>query len=255
MIRYRVREFLFGILRACFFWRHNQGVYILMYHSIGESGPLSVSRAEFDWQMGYIKRFYDVIRLTDVPLRMRSNSKKPAACVTFDDGFLDVYENALPILQKYSVPATFFITTGSIGGMHKVFYGTERCMDEGRIKDLHARGYEIGAHTVRHPKLSSVPLAAARIEITESKARLERLLGVTVSSFAYPKGDYTDPVKAEVESAGFKSAVTVREGACRAPEDAFALPRVAVDRLTGRVQFKAKLSPAISFYGYCKEII
>jgi len=250
-----VRELTYSFLRILSLWRPHSGVYVLMYHSVGGRGPLSVSSAEFDWQMRYLARHYDVIPLSGVVARAAYGARRPAACITFDDGLHDVYEHAAPILKKYSLPATFFITTGSIGGSHAAFYGSEQCMSITEIRDLYCGGYEIGAHTVHHPKLADISSDRARVEIIESKKMLESIIGAPIRSFAYPKGSYTDTVKKITETVGFESAVTTREGVCRKTFDRLALPRIAVDRLTGRMQFKGKLSPAVDIYEYLKKIV
>ncbi len=248
-----VRELLYGIgWIASKAWPAT-GTYVLMYHSVGGGGPLAVGAEEFGRQMRYVKENYDAIPLSAVTERMRRRNARPAVCITFDDGLEDCYRNALPVLDRYSLPATFFITTGSVGSALRTFYGSEPCMTAGELRDLHARGYEIGAHTVNHPKLAHISLAAAREEIAGSKKKLEALIGAPVRSFAYPKGSYTDAVKKTVEECGLETAVTVREGACVPTADRFALPRIAVDGWTGRLQFRCGLSSAVRISGYLKR--
>ncbi len=253
MIGYWARELLYGVLRVTLSFKRDTSLYVLMYHSVGGDGPLSVSVAEFNWQMRFISLNYDVISLSSALSVSRLPRVRPAICVTFDDGLADLYANALPILERWRIPATFFITTGYIGGLHPVFYGHERCMSATEIKDLHFRGYEIGAHTVSHPKLARIDAHAAYGEIAGSKAVLELITGARVRSFAYPKGSYTEAVEKLVESAGFEVACAVREAACDSQGDRFALPRIAVDASIGRMQFKGKISPAISVYEYIKK--
>lgn len=255
MKRHNLEEALYGVAYGVSSLFPNTGTYVLMYHSVGSDGPLSVPVREFEWQMRYLKKRYDVISLDSVVARACSGNKRPAACITFDDGFADVHSNALPILDRLALPATFFITTGSIGGAHRTFYGTEPCMSAGQIRDLHARGYGIGAHTVHHPKLPHIPFSMAREEIAGSKAVLESLTGNAVRHFAYPKGRYTDAVKKIAADSGFSIAVTVDEGPVRAGADPFAVPRIAVGRSTGCMRFKVGLSPAAGIIRRFRRII
>lgn len=94
---------------------------ILVYHRVlphpdsmlaGE-----VEAASFDWQMGLLTEHFQVLPLSEAVARLRNGTLPArAACVTFDDGYADNYEVALPILQKWGVPATFFIATGFMNG-------------------------------------------------------------------------------------------------------------------------------------------
>ena len=230
MTRYFMRELLYGVLQAALFWKRDTGVRILMYHSVGGIGPLSVPIRRFERQMAFLSRRFDVVPLEAVFLPQAGlPGARPRACLTFDDGLADLHANALPILEKYSLPATFFITAGYVDGMHPVFYGMERCMSADQIRDLHARGYAIGAHTLTHPKLTGLPVATMRAEIAGSKSALEILLSAPVTAFAYPKGSYNALVCEETAQAGFAAAVTVREGICEQGEDPLLMPRIAVD--------------------------
>lgn len=93
---------------------------------------------------------------------------------------------------------------------------------------------EIGAHTMTHPVLSQIPLIEGACEITESRARLERLLGMRVTNFAYPHGgpnDYTPETAFAVRNAGLRSACTTTEGWPLPSSDRYHLPRIYVPDL------------------------
>jgi peptidoglycan/xylan/chitin deacetylase (PgdA/CDA1 family) len=75
--------------------------------------PGAVTKEEFTAQMGVLSKIFNVIPLEEAIDRINKNSLEPrSACVTFDDGYVDNVTNALPILRKYNIAATFFITTG-----------------------------------------------------------------------------------------------------------------------------------------------
>lgn len=256
MIRYFARELLYGALHAVLFWKREQGVRILMYHSVGGNGPLSVPVRRFERQMAYLARRFDVVPLAAALLpQARLPGARPRACLTFDDGLADLHANALPVLERHSLPATFFVTAGYVGGMHPVFYGTERCMSADRIRDLHARGYAVGAHTLTHPKLAGLPAESVRTEIAGSKSAIEAIVSAPVTAFAYPKGSYNALVREETARAGFTAAVTVREGICRQGDDPLLMPRIAVDASTGPLQFRGKLSAALPVYAKLMGIL
>jgi peptidoglycan/xylan/chitin deacetylase (PgdA/CDA1 family) len=117
------------------------------------------------------------------------------------------------------------------------------------IKDMHQHGIEFGAHTATHPVLSRVKPARAWAEIAESKAALEKHLGVPVRGFAYPSGrrqDFTAATKRLVQDAGYAYAVTMVLGVNHRAVDPFALQRIpAWD--TDMSTFGARLS----YYRFC----
>ena len=254
MITSFLRESVCGLLYFFGGFLPDRAPRIFMYHSVGGSSPLTVRVEEFNWQMAYLANRFRIVPLSqlfDTPW----NGEKPVACVTFDDGFKDACDHAVPVLTTYAIPATFFVTAGYIGGDHPTFYGQERCMSRDDVARLAHAGHEIGGHTVTHPKLVSLAPAAAESEIADSKRLLEAVTGMPVFSFAYPKGSYTDAVKALVADAGFRLAVTIHEGSCVADGDRFALPRLSVDATTGRMQFRGKCSRALYAYGYLKRLL
>ena len=229
--------------------RHNGVRVISLYHSVGSAVPLSVPMRDFERQVAYLKEHFHVVLLRDLRQVLAGARQEEAiACITFDDGLLDYYENALPILENYGVKASFFIPIGSLGKTHRAFYGDQPCMTT-QVREVASLGHEVGANTVTHPKLTRVPSAQAHQEIVESKVILEDLLGEQVVSFAYPKGDYNEDVKGLVSEAGLQYGVTVREALVdEATIDWLALPRVWINSTMGWVQFQAKLSPALRLY-------
>jgi peptidoglycan/xylan/chitin deacetylase (PgdA/CDA1 family) len=110
--------------------------------------------------------------------------------VTFDDGWKDNYTNALPILKKYSIPATFFVTTGYVNKtvMPEKTFDNDAFMNWQEIKEVSEAGISIGAHTVSHRILSGLSGKELEEEIIESKNEIEQRLGKRVISFAYPAG-------------------------------------------------------------------
>lgn len=110
-----------------------------------------------------------------------SSFKRPLVSLTFDDGWQSQYDNAVPVLQEYGFPATFYIYTQVIG-LPGQFSKEE-------IQSLKAKGHEIGAHSVTHPHLSRLDEAAVEKEVSESKKTLELITGGPVNNFAAPYGD------------------------------------------------------------------
>lgn len=123
---------------------------------------------------------------------IKNDSKDRNSCVVtfaFDDGYTNQYNNALPVLEKYGVPATFNIIASLVG---KQFEG-ENLMDWNQIKELKEKGHDIESHTNTHPYLTKLSEEEVRKELRVSKKILiDR--GFSVSSLAIPYGDYNKEV-------------------------------------------------------------
>ena len=90
---------------------------ILYYHRVNDDNdPFfhSVSTKLFEQEMQYVARHHKVVSLSEVLEHLANNSKEMVLAITFDDGYQDNYHNAFPILQRYNLPATIFLTTGSM---------------------------------------------------------------------------------------------------------------------------------------------
>jgi len=227
-----------------------QGVrVILLYHSVGSDAPHSIPVSAFKQQIRLLAESFKVVRLCDLPEAMASESSNAnITCVTFDDGRRDNYDCALPVLEYFGIKATFFITTGFLDKAFPTFAGEYPMMTCAQVRELAALGHEIGAHTTSHPKLTKVPLETARAEVESSKRFLEDLLGGEVVSFAYPKGDYNEAVRALVRLLGFRMAVTIHEGLVSESPDWLMLPRVWISNTLDMGAFRAKTSPSVDWY-------
>ena len=119
-----------------------------------------------------------------------------AVTLTFDDGWLSQYQNAVPKLNQYGFKGTFYITS------RKLFdYGFLGYMSQTQIKDIYADGMEIGSHTRTHPDLTQLSSTEQQTEINGAKQDLLALNVGPVNSFAYPFGAYNDSVISIVKSA------------------------------------------------------
>ncbi len=182
---------------------------ILMYHYIRDYNDptdkigvnLSVSPVKFAAQLDYLKsKGYKTITFQDV-----ENNNIPARPVilTFDDGYIDFYQNAYPVLKSRQMVAVSYIITSFNGG---------RYMDNNQIKEIASYGIEIGSHTISHPDLTTISPAKAQSEIANSKSILENIIGKPVISFCHPSGKYNDAVIKLVQDAGYKYATTTNPG-------------------------------------------
>jgi peptidoglycan/xylan/chitin deacetylase (PgdA/CDA1 family) len=226
-------------------------VPILIYHSVSDDPhpfirKFAVSPRTFAQQLDAI-RDADMQPLTvsDFVAKRLVNELPPRPVViTFDDGWKDTATTVVAELSQRSIPATLYVTTGFLRGR-----GGNTLMDAPCSEALHwddlapvaAAGIEIGAHTITHPALDAVPVAAARREVFGSREALEDHLGMPVRSFAYPHGYNSARVRSIVAEAGFHSACVVRNALSSERDSALTLARILVQNDTTMEQYRSWL--------------
>jgi peptidoglycan/xylan/chitin deacetylase (PgdA/CDA1 family) len=274
-------------------------VIVLLYHRVttlaSDPQMLAVTPENFRAQMRHLRDNFPLVRFEANWREL----KRPAVCVSFDDGFADNALEALPILEELGVPATFFVSTGNIGSTREFWWdeleriiieekslppgfsfpsgkirpaGTDaerrelyqecarlmtdadtrsrdellaglrswarvaerpadgdRAMSVEELRGLAASGLvTIGAHTVSHTRLSSLPPAAQRDEIASSKRQLEQWLGTEVTVFSYPYGrrcHYTRESISICREAGFRKVAANFPGQAHRWSDPYQVPR------------------------------
>jgi peptidoglycan/xylan/chitin deacetylase (PgdA/CDA1 family) len=230
---------------------------ILLYHRVAEvtQDPykLSVSPENFKKQLTYIKSHYNVISLKQLIDDLKNKTLKDKSLViTFDDGYQDNFNNALPILEELNIPATIFVTTGYIDTETEFHWEHNLPLsDQGRsltteqLRELSSNPIiELGAHTVSHPKLSNLDSETQRKEIRGSKEALENALKRKIISFAYPFGDnksFNQTSINIVKESGFEYACSNIHERVKESSDIYALPRYVV-RNWNTEEFKENLN-------------
>src|SRR5258708_2103728 len=196
---------------------HWSGVRILAYHSISDRRhPLCVTPAAFAKQMELVAASsVTPVRLDDaLDLLLRAEEGR-YVCVTFDDGYRDNLEAAVPVLGALGIPATIFVATAIIDGTVPFAWFDEPppalTWEEVRAMDVEGL-IDFQAHTRTHPWLPLLDDARAREEIVGSKRDLEERLGREVTSFCYPAGRYGSRDVRLVREAGYRAAVTTHPG-------------------------------------------
>lgn len=179
---------------------------ILVYHNVSDvdEHPSTIKVKDFKTHMEFLKENSQVVDLSTIITEIK-NKKEPKGdiAISFDDGYKEVYKNALPILEKYNLPATFFIIAD--------FIGNNKFMSWQQLKHLINKGYLIGSHTLGHKRLSTVSEKDLRKEIIESKKILEDNLNKEISLFALPFGkdrDITEKTEQIIRKAGYKCCCT-----------------------------------------------
>ena len=178
----------------------------------------------------FFRRGYRFVPLSEMVEVIRRTGRAPdrAVAVTFDDGWKDNHEYALPILRRLGVPATFFLTTEHLRPGSR----DERKMGRNQLQELVEAGMTLGGHSRTHVDLTRLPEARARDEIRGCKADLEDLTGRPVTLFAYPGGVFNRSVVDLTREAGYEAACSVLSPA---PNDRSTLFWLFRDSLTERM--------------------
>ncbi|MEL6458273.1 MAG: polysaccharide deacetylase family protein [Cyanobacteria bacterium J06621_15] len=314
---------------------------ILMYHRIGEPGldpwSLCVTPKNFEQHLEALQKYSNPMGLRQLTQsHLHESIPQHAVAITFDDGYADNLYNAKPLLERYSIPATVFVTTGHINSQREFWWdelehlllqpgklpekltlfiegnthnwklgtaanytqelyqrdcnskswetqaGSRHCFYysiwqtlrflpykirlealeaiktwigiETRLRSTHRslsseelcvlgenQLVEIGSHTVTHSLLSVQSQKSQLREIEQSKAYLEKLLNYSITSFAYPYGNYAPQTISLMQQAGLERACTTNEGMLWKYSDCFQLPRFHVHNWNGE-EFTQKLN-------------
>lgn len=264
-----------------------QGGAILCYHNIvvsrggaqsGEPG-LHLDVDQFRLQVSWLVAHYTVIPLVDFARRVRTGRPmRGVAAITFDDGYLGVFDIAWPILRDMGVPATVFVPTGvpaatgfwwddptvvglttpeqrmrwltDLGGDATAISRavttrrdhlprTHRQASWARIARAAREGCEIGVHSTTHRNLTLLADAELRRETEGSRLELFSRTGVHARCFSYPYGLFDSRVRDAVRRAGFETAVTLDFGLNNGLCDPLALRRMNVPASISAVAFEA----------------
>lgn len=226
---------------------HDTPVPILMYHSVSHiptasTRALSVAPAKFAAQLDYLqRRGFTGLTFGELCKRRRTGQPLPPRPIvlTFDDGYADFIERAVPIMNEHGFPATVFVTTGWVHdiGLNAAGTSPDRMLAWAQLAELTAAGFEIGAHSHSHPQLDQVSGPRLRAELADSKHILEDRLGYPIDSLAYPYGYSTKRVRAVAREVGYRQAATVTNTIAAPDCDPFRVPRLTIRRSTSSSAF------------------
>lgn len=209
---------------------------ILNYHSIPAG-----QRKAFARQM-------DILKSRATPLRIDPDvALEPGqhfAAITFDDGFENFIEEALPELRSRNIPATVFIIVQALGkefGNKQCF---EKVMSVDQMRELPQDLVTIGSHTLTHPFLPNATYQDAHREITESRVELERLLGRPISMFSFPFGGFKEEHVEMCREAGYDRIFTTLPYLAFTSQREFSVGRVRADTYDWPLETRLKLAGA-----------
>lgn len=200
-------------------------VPVLNYHKVDNlNHSLSISPQEFQEQMQYLhENGYHTITPDQLVTYLQSGSALPEKPImlTFDDGYLDNYTNAYPIMKKYGFTATIFVVTNLVGH-------DQRFMNWDQAREMQQDGFVFGSHTVSHVALTKLTPGEVLTELTGSRQEIGRQLGILPRYFAYPTGAYNMQIEDLVRQAGYDAAFTIRFGQVGQDSDFYALERIPI---------------------------
>ncbi len=245
---------------------------ILMYHSVGGREQsargayyqTSVSPENFFRQMTFLHlRGYRSCTLGEAIARLdepTSGADDKVVVITFDDGFADFYYEAFPILHRFGLTATMFVTTGYIGDS-PIAFKDHNCMTWPQIRELQKSGIEFGSHTATHPQLRTLDRPAIERELTDSKRAIEDKTGCATQSFAYP---YAFPqvdtkfkrlLRECLEIAGYVNGVCTTVGRANTSSERLFLERLPVNDHDDERLLGAKLCGAYDWVGSVQTLV
>ena len=212
---------LYLFRRMRFKTKRTESINILTYHKINDDFDWGITRQkvrQFEKGIQFLRsQGYESVTLEEASQPAPANGGRTGqtldrkVAITFDDGYEDVYLNALPILQKYEFTAYVFIITGYVGKYNSWDYNPvrKRHLSWKQIKEMSEFGFGFGSHTVNHPDLTRIDERFVGYELEESKEVLEDKLGKEVCFLSYPFGRYNRFVQEEAERVGYKKAYTL----------------------------------------------
>jgi peptidoglycan/xylan/chitin deacetylase (PgdA/CDA1 family) len=212
-----------------------RGVPVFTFHSIGAPPAgardpfLFVNPARFEAQLETLRRRGFSAGSLDALPKVPGNPKREFV-ISFDDGYTNVLQNALSILNHHRISSIQFIVAGLLGTRNEwdVAHGDAPVplMDEAQIREWLAGGQQIGSHSLTHRNLAKLRTADAREQVFASKKKLEDLFGVPIRHFCYPHGKWTPAVRDLVGEAGYATACTTQFGVNTSATPRFELNRI-----------------------------
>lgn len=209
----------------------NVRIPILMYHSISDANPdnsLLVPPAMFKEQMDWLNNNGFTTMTLDEVLNSLSTGKVPKkpVVVTFDDGYVDNYTAAFPVLKENNMKGVFFVITDYMGETA----GNSMSID--MLKEMKAAGMEIENHTSNHLELNSLSREDAYNSIKNGQNFLRDILGVESKYLCYPAGRYSEETIEIEKELGVKAAVTTQGGISSNSDGLYELKRVRMSPMS-----------------------
>lgn len=221
---------------------------VLAYHSVPDA-----QRSRFASQMDVLIRNAEPVR-ADIDACPVQGERY--AVVTFDDGFQNIVDNALPELSKRGIPATLFVVTESLGGNRGWEHlggddtRQEKVMSAEQLRELSPELVTIGSHTMTHPLLPSIEKSQVQQELSGSRMKLKQILNREVSLLSFPYGGFNDTVIEDCREAGYERVFTALPVFAFSQPGEFVTGRVGTAPTDWPIEFRLKLAGAFRWLPY-----
>jgi peptidoglycan/xylan/chitin deacetylase (PgdA/CDA1 family) len=160
--------------------------------------------------------------------------------LTFDDGYTDFLDQAVPVLDRHGMTGTLYVVAGRLGGSNGWDDGPRLdLLDADGVRAVAAAGHEVGSHTLTHVRLAGTDPREVTRQVTDSRRILEDVLQAEVRGFCYPWGDFDEAAAEAVRAAGYDHACVTGD---YRPGDRFTVPRSYVAPEDGAAHLLAKLA-------------
>lgn len=207
-------------------------VEILMYHSISDQGgATSIPVPVFLAQMQAIAASgIRVISLDELLAERRGEIRLPdrTLILTFDDGYLDFFQQAWPVIHAHGWPVTVYLPTNYVGG-HEAWQGhampPRPLMSWEQITQLADQGVTFGGHSHIHPDLSALDAKEIMSELTRGRDEISDHTGHVPVHFAPPYGRSNAMVQTAIKAV-YETSCGTRLASARSTDDVFDLPRI-----------------------------
>ncbi|HEX2196236.1 MAG TPA: polysaccharide deacetylase family protein [Actinomycetota bacterium] len=221
---------------------------ILCYHSLDPawSSPMAVAPATFAAHAAWLARRRGVVSAERAAAAMSRRGALPRgmAALTFDDGYSDLYDHALPALSRHRLPATVFLVTDTLTLGKTVDWVDDppphelATLTAEQVLEMQDAGVAFGSHSRAHADLTALSYDACVADLKASREALEDLLRRRVTLLAYPRGRHDDDVRRAAAGAGFEAAFTLPEG--REVVSRLSVPRAGVYGHNGAATLRLK---------------
>ena len=226
LLRFFIAILILLLFAVFAFYSKPSGIPVLNYHQINDvdENMLTVSTTEFEMQMAWLEENgYKTITVSELLNALEGKESLPErpVLITFDDGYIDNYQCAFPILKKHNMKACIFLISEYVS-LYPNYLTWEQ------LAEMQLSGIEFGSHTVDHNVLTELSPNSVNHELSDSKSVLERRLGHRVEVLAYPCGFTNEYIKTRVSATGYRAAFTVNLGNVHPGDDLYALNRVPI---------------------------
>ncbi len=227
---------------------------MLYYHRVADRDPVawSMTNAQFRRQVNWLADNFDMVSMDELRSRMENGNSRPAMHLTFDDGYAENCDEALPLLIERKIPCTYFVTLDHTSHQRPFEHDAKAGFDFpvntiDELKELADQGIEIGAHTRTHPNMGEVhELADIYDEIVLARRELAEILQLPIRYFAFPfglKSNLNHAAAAMARADGVEAVVSAYGGYNTPGEDSFHLQRCHGDPELERIRNAVTFDP------------